>query len=103
MWARWLHRGDDYMKTSRQVPRPSPYPGIPLRGTGQTSRVAEAHEEQVTEFLCCHLPRSTGKDRHPPQQGLVFALLINLYVGQGWLQQLFSLCLTAFSFKTRHF
>lgn len=52
---------------------------------------------------CCHLPHSTGKDRYLPHQGLIFALLINLYNRTRWLQWPFCLCLTAFSFKTQNF
>lgn len=38
-----------------------------------------------------------------PHQGLIFALLINLYNRTRWLQWPFCLCLTAFSFKTQNF
>lgn len=70
----------------------------------QASRAADEHVTDPDKlFLRCHLPRSTGEDRHPPQQGLVFALLINLSNTARWLQRLFSLGLTAFSFKTRKF
>lgn len=70
----------------------------------QTSRAADKHITDPDKlFPCCRLPCSTGEDRHPPQQGLVFVLLINLSNSTRWLQQLFSLGLTAFSFKTRKF